>query len=283
MYGYIHAYKPELKFREFDTYHACYCGLCDALHDRYGSIARWTVSYDMTFLVLLLSGLYEPEEQQQKRRCAAHPLKKQIHLQSDASAYAADVSILLYHEKCMDDWLDERKISRKAAADLLDRAYVKAKSIYPQKAQQISQQLDHLHEMEQNNEPNLELPAGCFGTLLGELFVWKQDEWADSLRKIGFYLGKYIYLLDAYDDLKKDGKNGCYNPLLTESKKNPAFHEDCEQLLQMMIAACTAEFERLPILKYADILRNILYAGVWQPLYQRKKEYTKQENSHESI
>ena len=63
MYGYIRILKPELKFREYDDYRACYCGLCEALHRQYGSLARCTISYDMTFLVLLLSGLYEPNEE----------------------------------------------------------------------------------------------------------------------------------------------------------------------------------------------------------------------------
>ncbi len=274
MYGYIRVYKPELKFREYDIYRACYCGLCDALHDNYSSIARWTLSYDMTFLILLLSGLYEPEEQSQECRCAAHPLHRQLHLRSEISDYAAGMSILLYHEKCMDDWLDERKISRKAAADVLRTAYCKARQIYPEKAVLIDKQLKELHEIEQKPAANPELPASCFGTLLGELFVWKQDEWADSLRKIGFYLGKYIYLLDAYDDLEKDRKKHCYNPLLPAYEQEFAFHENCEQLLRMMMAECAAEFERLPILKYADILRNVLYAGIWQSFYQKKKEYT---------
>lgn len=283
MYGYIRVYKPELKFREYDVYRGCYCGLCDALRDRYGSIARWTLSYDMTFLILLLTGLYEPEEQAKQCRCAAHPFCRQTHLRSEISAYAADMSILLYHEKCMDDWLDERKLSRRTAAGLLRQAYAKAEKAYPEKAAVIKGQLKALHEMEQAGENNPELPASCFGTLLGELFVYKTDEWADSLRKMGFYLGKYIYLLDAYDDLKKDRKSGCYNPLLGEFEQNAAFHENCEQLLRMMSAACAAEFERLPILKYADILRNILYAGIWPPFYQKKKEYTGQENEHGSI
>ena len=68
MYGYIRILKPELKFREYDDYRACYCGLCEALHRQYGSLARCTISYDMTFLVLLLSGLYEPNEELQKRK-----------------------------------------------------------------------------------------------------------------------------------------------------------------------------------------------------------------------
>ena len=117
--------------------------------------------------------------------------------------------------------------------------------------------------MEQNGETNPELPASCFGTLLGELFVWKKDIWADTLRKIGFYLGKFIYLLDAYDDLERDRKKNCYNPFLLNDTTEPQFSQTCESMLQMMMASCAEAFERLPIVQDAGILRNILYSGVW--------------------
>ena len=124
MYGYIRAYKPEMRFREYDIYHGCYCGLCDALHKRHGAAARWTLSYDMTFLILLLTGLYEPAEEKAERRCIAHPFHKSLHIQSEITAYAADMSILLFRDKCMDDWNDERKITRRAAAEMFRKSYI---------------------------------------------------------------------------------------------------------------------------------------------------------------
>ena len=186
MYGYIRAYKPEMRFREYDIYHGCYCGLCDALHKRHGAAARWTLSYDMTFLILLLTGLYEPAEEKAERRCIAHPFHKSLHIQSEITAYAADMSILLFRDKCMDDWNDERKITRRAAAEMFRKSYHRIQAQYPQKCKAVQAQLDLLHQMEQQNESNPDLPAGCFGTLLGELFVWKEDEWADNLRQVGF-------------------------------------------------------------------------------------------------
>ena len=106
----------------------------------------------------------------------------------------------------MDDWNDERKITRRAAAEMFRKSYRRIQAQYPQKCKAVQAQLDLLHQMEQQSESNPDLPAGCFGTLLGELFVWKEDEWADNLRQVGFYLGKFIYLLDAYDDLEHDRK-----------------------------------------------------------------------------
>ena len=165
MYGYIRAYKPEMRFREYDIYHGCYCGLCDALHKRHGAAARWTLSYDMTFLILLLTGLYEPAEEKAERRCIAHPFHKSLHIQSEITAYAADMSILLFRDKCMDDWNDERKITRRAAAEMFRKSYRRIQAQYPQKCKAVQAQLDLLHQMEQQSESNPDLPAGCFGTL----------------------------------------------------------------------------------------------------------------------
>ena len=262
MYGYIRAYKPEMRFREYDIYHGCYCGLCDALHKRHGAAARWTLSYDMTFLILLLTGLYEPAEEKAERRCIAHPFHKSLHIQSEITAYAADMSILLFRDKCMDDWNDERKITRRAAAEMFRKSYRRIQAQYPQKCKAVQAQLDLLHQMEQQNESNPDLPAGCFGTLLGELFVWKEDEWADNLRQVGFYLGKFIYLLDAYDDLARDEKKGAYNPLRSLSRQ-PGYEEEMRDIFELLLARCARSFERLPCVEDSDLLRNILYSGVW--------------------
>lgn len=275
MYGYVRVYKPEMRFREFDEYRACYCGLCETLHRKYGIFARWTLSYDMTFLILLLTGLYEPRETKEKHRCVAHPFRKQTHFYSIITEYAADMSILLFRDKCMDDWLDEKKLSKKAAAQLLHRGYQKVAAQYPEKAHAIQEQLRLLHQIENENEQNVEIPAGCFGTLLSEIFAWKNDIWEQDLREIGFYLGKFIYLMDAYDDIEHDKKKNCYNPLFTISQSNSDLDKTCENLLQIMMASCAEAYERLPIVHYDEILRNILYAGVWPQFYQIKRHSTK--------
>ncbi len=280
MYGYIRPYKSELRFREFDCYQGIYCGLCQALRDRYGIAARWTLSYDMTFLILLFMGLYEPEEIRKSDRCLAHPLQKRLFIQTAATTYAADMSVLLFHEKCLDDWHDEKNVSHRAAASLFHRSYQNAKNEYPEKATTIKMALQELHQYEQCKERNPDLPAGCFGRLLAEIFVWKDDIWKHDLYEMGFFLGKFIYLLDAYDDFEHDQKKGCYNPLLASAESIYNFDAYCQKMLEMMIAPCAAAFERLPILKYADILRNILYAGVWtqfRQITQRKQKKNQKE------
>jgi hypothetical protein len=105
--------------------------------------------------------------------------------------------------------------------------------------------------------------AGLFGNIMAEIFAYRHDEWESSLRKIGFFLGKFIYLMDAYDDVEKDIKSGSYNPFKKAYLEDPTFADDCRSLLTLMMSECSREFEQLPILLHAEILRNVLYSGVW--------------------
>lgn len=119
--------------------------------------------------------------------------------------------------------------------------------------------------------------SGCFGRLMAELFVYKKDRWEQDLRRLGFFLGKFIYLMDAYEDLEKDKKEGNYNPLLTLSRRQD-YEEQCRRMLCMMAAECSGAFEKLPCLENVEILRNILYAGVWNR-YNKLQEERKRSQS----
>lgn len=137
---------------------------------------------------------------------------------------------------------------------------------YPEKAEHIYTLLEHIHLYEKAQEPDVDLASGCFGEIMGEILACRKDEWEDDLRRMGFFLGKFIYLMDAYEDMEKDEKDGNYNVFLLRRKKlsdDEAFEQEAYQILQMMMAECSRIFEKLPILEHAEILRNILYSGVW--------------------
>lgn len=275
MFGYIAINKAEMKFKDYDVYHAYYCGLCRRLQELYGIRGQMTLSYDMTFLVLLLTGLYEPETRTRFARCAAHPLEKHMICTNELTDYAAAVNLIVSYYKCRDDWMDEHKQKSRAAARLLRTKLAAVRREYPEKAAVTASRLKKLAALEKQNASNLDLVSGLFGEIMAELFVFRHDEWERSLRKIGFYLGKFIYLMDAYEDVEQDIRTGNYNPLRTEFETNENFAEYCRGLLTMMMAECSREFERLPILLHADILRNILYSGVWSryTLVTAKREH----------
>lgn len=107
MFGYICINQPELKVKDYEAYRGYYCGLCHELKKRYGRIGQMLLSYDMTFLVILLTGLYEPEESREYHRCIPHPVRKHMQIQNEITGYAADMNVLLSYRKALDDWKDE--------------------------------------------------------------------------------------------------------------------------------------------------------------------------------
>ncbi len=285
MFGYVNIYKPELKMKDFYKYKAYYCGLCKTLKDRYGRLGQMTLSYDMTFLIILLTSLYESEGVRGQNRCIIHPVKKHETLYNQMTDYVADMNIVLSYYHFLDDWRDEKSMAGLAGSQALKRACKKISKNYPRQSGVIQECLSRLQECEKNKEMNLDIVSRCFGELMSELFVYRQDMWEDSLRKMGFYLGKFIYLLDAYDDLEKDMKNDSYNPLIGLHKEE-TYEEKCMAMLTMMMAEATREFEKLPCLLDIDILRNILYMGVWTKLETIKSGDTKRKehkNDSESI
>ncbi len=265
MFGYVVINQAELKYKDYDMYHSYYCGLCKSLRDNYGRSGQMTLSYDMTFLVILLTGLYEPESQESTMTCMTHPLQKHPARTNQFSEYAADMNLLLTYYKNVDDWIDEGSRSKLAAANLLRNKAAAVRKQYPHKAAVIKKDLHTLRELEKANEQNIDRMSGLFGDLMAEIFAYQHDAWEPSLRKIGFFLGKFVYLMDAYEDVEDDVKKGLYNPLAAgyTALSPEEFADKCKEVLTMMLAECSREFEKLPILLHADILRNILYSGVW--------------------
>ena len=274
MFGYVTVYEPELKVKDFRKYKSYYCGLCHTLKERYGFLGQMTLTYDMTFAVILLTSLYEAETKHMMCPCKVHPVKKQNMLVNEFTEYAADMNMVLAYYHMKDDWTDEKKISGFAGTYALHRKVKKIVKKYPRQSRAICKSLKELAACEKEGVTDIDIPAGCFGRLMSELFVYRKDQWEDRLRGIGFFLGKFIYIMDAYEDLEKDLEKGCYNPL-KEARKRDDYEDRCRGILQMMIAECCAGFEQLPCLLDIDILRNILYDGVWnryKKVQQQKKE-----------
>ncbi len=272
MFGYIAINKAEMKFKDYDLYHSYYCGLCKRLKECYGIRGQVTLSFDMTFLIVLLTGLYEPETRTDVENCIAHPFKKHTARTNQFTDYAAAVNLILTYYKCKDDWEDDRDRRKYISARLLRSQMRQLQKEYPAKMAAVSSNLRKLTALEQKNEQNIDLMAGLFGNIMAELFAYRKDEWESSLRKIGFFLGKFIYLMDAYEDVEHDIQSDNYNPFRDAYQNQPDFAENSRKLMTLMMAECSREFEKLPILLHIDILRNILYSGVWCRYYKIAQE-----------
>lgn len=262
MFGYIIINKEEMKFKEFDIYHSYYCGLCQKLKERYGKAGQMSLSYDMTFLLMLLTGLYEPETKVDMCRCVAHPFEKHVTRINPLTDYIADMNVLFTCYKCYDDWEDEKKISGLIYGRLLEGKSGKLKELYAEKLRNVTAAMKDITDAEKAGDKDIDTMAGLFGRVMADIVVCRQDEWSDILSRFGFYLGKFIYLMDAYEDIEEDIRKGTYNPL-KQKYGEPDFEEDCRTILMMMMSECCREFELLPIIENVEILRNILYSGVW--------------------
>ena len=262
MLGVMTIRKEELRFREYDRYQGFYCGLCRAIGGRCGSACRLALSFEMTFLAMLLTALYETETGEEKRGCALHPFGKRSMLSNEAIDYCADLSALISYYDLRDGWEDERRAFHLAASALLKSAAKRAGEALPRKRAAVENYVAALHEVERRRDENLDAAANLTGEAMAELFAMRSDVYERDLREMGFYLGKFIYLCDSYEDLERDEKKGSYNPLLSR-RASPTFAGDCEQMLGDMMARASRAFERLPVIEDADIMRNILYSGVW--------------------
>ncbi len=264
MFGYININQKIMTEEDKKAYRAYYCGLCRRLKSSCGAKGQMLLNYDMTFLVVLLTGLYELDNEVSEITCALHPTKRKTLWINEATNYAADMNVILAYHNLIDDWKDDKSYSKKAFAKILDKDYARIVQNYPRQAAAIEEYMKKTEETERRGEKNLDAVAGLSGEMLGEVFCWREDEWARELRTLGFYMGKFIYLMDAYEDYDADMQKGAYNPLILQMKERD---EDMDTfirlLLTSMMSECAKSFERLPILLHADILRNVLYSGVW--------------------
>lgn len=262
MFGYIIVNKAEMKFKEFDIYHSYYCGLCQMLRKKYGKVGQLSLSYDMTFVLMLLSSLYEPSVTKGSCKCIAHPFEKHEIRTTEFTEYVADMNVLLTEYKCQDDWQDEKKFFRMFYGKTLKGKGKHLKERYAEKIDKISKLMREFAEAEAEGTKDIDLLSGLFGQVMAQIMIYKDDEWSDNLGRLGFYLGKFIYLLDAYEDVEEDIRKNTVNPL-KEMYQRTDFEEECRTILTIMMSECCKEFEKLPILDNVEILRNILYSGVW--------------------
>ncbi|MBI4977603.1 MAG: hypothetical protein HZC28_08980 [Spirochaetes bacterium] len=256
MFGYVVANVNKLTAGEKQRYLACYCGLCRALGNRHGALSRITLTYDMAFLVLLLSSLSAAETAEKTGRCIMHPLKPRMYWMNEMTDYAADMNVLLAYYKFLDDWTDDKRLLSLWEAGLFKREYSKIVARYPEKCAVIHACLKELSGIERSGELNPDIPANCFGRLMGEIFIFRKDGYTESIRAFAAALGKFIYIMDACIDLKADIKKERYNPLVASS-------DDCGTVLNLLMGDCTEKYKHLPVARDKQLIENILYSGVW--------------------
>jgi len=262
MFGYIRPLECELKVREQAEYRGVYCGLCKSIGRRYGQLERLTLSYDCTFLALTLFAI-GGDAKFVPGNCGPRVYrgKRPIAQASPALDYAADVNVLLAWYKAADDTADEKSAKAAFARLALHRAYKKAARANATLDKEIRESMNALHALEAEKTASIDEPSNAFGKLLATVIL-NAPTLPESERKAAqwmyYNLGKWVYLIDAWDDREKDEKSGNYNPfLLTEMTK-----EQATFLLNITLNEAKKAYDLLTQQAPRGVMDNIMELGL---------------------
>lgn len=282
VFGYVRIAKSELKMGDYDRYQGVYCSLCHRLGKRYHPFMRWTLSYDFTCLALLGMALSEECGGFCKGHCVYNPLKKKLCCTDTTYVdYAADAAMLLVWYKLEDTICDDgfwKRLVARMARGIFKRSYRKAAALHPAWDEALARHMQEQAERETQKsgvdaaaEPSAQMLAMLAADLSDDATVRR------VLDRLGYFLGRYVYLADALDDLEDDAKEGHFNPFLNGQAPYDmaSIREYATQTLSATIAECHAAYELLPIRRFDAILRNILEWGM--PLTVTKVACNKKE------
>jgi len=282
LFGYISPHKPELKVKELELFNAFYCGVCQSIKRRYGNIPRLVLSYDSVFFAILFHSLSEDKPVFDKRHCIVHPVKKKFMVtKNDIIDYAADINLILTYFNLEDDKRDkESSFASNAGLLFLTPIYKKLKQKYSEKCDIIEKRLNELIEIEKSGCDSVDKVMEPFAKIIEEVVIYKpvcSDEKTEKiLRWLGYNLGKWLYLIDAYDDMEHDAKKGLYNPLLMQFKddiktlkNNDSITElknKLKERVEFNLIYCLSQigkaYELLEIKNSKGLLENIIYQGM---------------------
>ena len=272
MFGYVRPDAEELRVRDYSYYRAVYCGLCRTLKAHYGFAAACILNYDFTLLAILLTR--EEKLEKCQRRCIAHPCKGcDAARETQTLAQAAAYSVILAWWQLRDKIADEKGMKRlkaRGAAYLLRRAYRKAAADAPAFDERTRAQLQKLAALEKAQCPTLDEPADAFAELLAAVAEDLSTETERRIfREIFYHLGRWIYLIDAADDLNEDFESGSYNPLLCRyDLQEPRLSEEAKKefslTLDLSVRAMAAAFELFDFGAWTNLLRSTFYEGMYR-------------------
>lgn len=274
MFGYVTPYRGELKVKEYEIFKAYYCGLCKSLGKEFNQATRFGLNYDLNFLGILLSSLDDEKKMIKYEGCIANPFKKKKIIESNRSIkYTTHMSIILVYFKLLDDWKDEKSIKSLIASIPYLFSVRKAKKSYKDKFCYIKECLYKLSDLENKKCPVIDESADAFGKLMEEIAVpeyIKEEGTIRTLKWLGYNLGRWIYIIDAFNDLEEDVRNKTYNPILLQYQYHK--EEDMQKFvnrirdkiefpLVLTLDNIAKSFEILDIRYNRSILENILYMG----------------------
>ena len=281
MFGYVKAYKPELRIKEYEMYKAVYCSVCKEIGKEYGFVTRFALSYDFTFLMMLYISVREDCISVKRGRCVYNPAKACNFLENKLPKMPLAASQIMFYYKLTDNITDEGLIKSAYYRFLrlfTKKGYKKAVNEFPEINSIFSEYYNSQTDIENKNVQNIDLAADPTAKMLSNLFslcaVGSENR---ALKRLGYCMGRWIYILDAANDLKEDIKKEKYNPLKEEAEGVDDLDDFISKMLEGSLNLCIAEsakaFELIDIKRFKNILGNIIYLG----LDNSQKEILKKE------
>ena len=283
MFGYIYPFKPDLKIRYYDTFKSYYCSLCHAIKRNYGNLPRVSINFDTTFMAIFLDSFSNDIQTIEKKTCIIHPIEKKNIMKNNSSInYASHITLILTHNKIIDDINDENNLLSRVILPIFSKYIHKLPKEMIEIKKYTFENLEDLKNLEKSQEDiSIDEYAHPFANLTKKIFSFYcntnnfNKNSIIHVENIGYNLGKWIYLIDAFNDMEKDYKNNSFNPILKIHKINSkdkkeidiielkrSIKDDYSSLLTFINYKCLENFTSLSLEKNYDLIENILQLGM---------------------
>ena len=282
MLGYVLPDKSELKLKEYEIYSGYYCGICKYIGRTFGQFPRMALSYDAAFMALLLSSVDSTPDSPQREHCIVHHIKSKTVVRNPSIEYAGDVMLILAWFKLLDDARDEGRLYAKATTLLLKHHYKRLREKYPRLCRSIEDRLRQLSDLEKERSSSIDRVGDTFGQMMTDIFTegvsilcpdaGKASQLQKTFTEIAYNMGKWIYMIDAVDDIEENLESGSYNPLIyrfnyrSEEESPEDFRkridEDLRFNLFSYLATLGEGIDRLDMKKNSGIIENVVYLGL---------------------
>lgn len=278
MFGYVKIYKPELKVKDYEAYQGVYCSLCKQIGKDYGQLARLTLNYDFTLLALARLAFAEECCGFKNSRCSFNPTKKCqqcINGEKELSFAAAAAMVMVYYKLCDD--INDSSFFKSLIKRLLRPFFVlkrkKAKKLFPEVDEIIGKAMSEQEKVEKRSDAGIDVSAHPSAVAMGKLLSYGFDgERAAKLERMGYLVGRWVYLTDAYDDMPDDKKTSSYNVFNNIGKSEKETEEYAEGVLNVTAAELARELDGMKPARFGEILQNIVYDGMYNTVNLIKKE-----------
>ncbi|MEE1218566.1 MAG: DUF5685 family protein [Ruminococcus sp.] len=276
MFGYLRIYKYELTYKNIIKYKNLYCSVCNSLKNSVGKISSLFTNYDATFFLSIFDGMEEKREDY-PIVCPLIPFKSkkvQVSVSKSALDYITFVSIYYAYIKAQDNIKDENSLKGKIAFNYIDKNKNAIKIFISHDVvfNVIKSKIDFYYSLENSPEKtNFDELSNAMGEIFGEIFkgyalTYNHYKQSDNLYNLGFNIGEWIYIIDAFDDYFEDRKRNNFNPIFYmqdyNKKTDSIIAENIIFISNLLIKKIQDDIHKIDFYCNQDIFNNIINYGM---------------------